>query len=60
MTEISSAKRAIIMKYRFYDYLTFQDISSRLTDVSAEAAKMICFRAQISHHLDVTTRELKL
>jgi hypothetical protein len=29
---------------RFYDHLTFQDISSRLTDVSAEAAK-ICFRA---------------
>jgi hypothetical protein len=45
MTEISSAKRAIIIKYRFYDHLTFQDISSRLTDVSAEAAKMICFRA---------------
>jgi hypothetical protein len=45
MTEISSAKRAIIIQYRFYDHLTSQDISSRLTDVSAEAAKMICFRA---------------
>jgi hypothetical protein len=45
MTEISSAKRAIIIQYRFYHHLTFQDISRRLTDVSAEAAKMICFRA---------------
>jgi hypothetical protein len=36
MTEISSAKRAIIIKYRFYDHLTFQDISNRLTDVSRE------------------------
>jgi hypothetical protein len=45
MTEISSAKRAIIIQYHFYDHLTFQDISSRLTDASAEAAKMNCFRA---------------
>jgi hypothetical protein len=45
MAEISSAKRAIIIQYRFHDILTFPEISSRLTGVSADAARKLCARA---------------
>ncbi|KAF2808966.1 uncharacterized protein BDZ99DRAFT_533224 [Mytilinidion resinicola] len=45
MAQISSAKRALVIQYRFHDKLSFPAIASKIDGVSAAAAQQICSRA---------------
>ena len=46
MSEIDDLRRRAILTYRFVDSLSYNDIATRVPDVTADGARHLCTRAK--------------